>query len=316
MYLAFHGHDLKKMIIDIESANYFWVILSLFVSIPAYISRAMRWNMLIETLGYKPKIRNTYWALLFGYFANLAIPRLGEVSRCGALSRKEKIPFNELFGTVVIERVVDVLMLFVSLILVSILEFGLLKNFVVKAFTFHLYPVHSSLLLIVHSWLFVIILFSPLLLLIFLQIFFGWHQKNASPMFHKISNLFLGIIRGFQTILKMKNNWKFIAHTIFIWTMYFIVSYVCFFSIPATSNLTPKDGLFIFAIGGMGMTAPVQGGFGIYHLLVSQALTLLGIPLSDGLVFATIVHTSQTLLVLLMGGISVIYFLNPNKNQL
>ena len=114
----------------------------------------------------------------------------------------------------------------------------------------------------------------------------------------------------------MKNNWKFIAHTIFIWTMYFIVSYVCFFSIPATSKLSPQDGLFIFAVGGMGMTAPVQGGFGIYHLLVSQALTLLGISLSDGLVFATIVHTSQTLLVLLMGGISVIYFLNPNKNKL
>jgi hypothetical protein len=216
----------------------------------------------------------------------------------------------------VIERVVDVLMLMVSLILVSILEFGLLKNFATKAFSFHLYPVHSSLLLMVNSWGLVILMISPLVLLIFLQIFFRWQQKNETAVFQKISDLFLGIIKGFQTILKMKNNWKFIAHTIFIWTMYFIVSYVCFFSIPATSKLSPQDGLFIFAVGGMGMTAPVQGGFGIYHLLVSQALTLLGISLSDGLVFATIVHTSQTLLVLLMGGISVIYFLNPNKNKL
>jgi uncharacterized protein (TIRG00374 family) len=316
MYLAFHGHDLKKMLQDIESANYFWVLFSLFVSLLAYISRAMRWNMLIESLGYKPKLRNTYWALLFGYFANLAIPRLGEVSRCGALSRKEKIPFNELLGTVVIERVIDLLMLVVSIILVSILEFGLLRSFAVKAFTFHLYPVHSSLLLFVNSWLFVALMLSPLLLLIMLQLFFRWQQRNETATFKKISNLVLGIIRGFQTILKMKNNWKFVAHTFFIWTMYFIVSYVCFFAIPATSGLSPKDGLFIFCIGGMGMTAPVQGGFGIYHLLVSQALTLFGIPLSDGLVYATIVHTSQTLLVLLMGGISVIYFLNPNKNVL
>ncbi len=316
MYLAFRGNDLKKMLRDIESANYFWVFLSLFVSILAYISRAMRWNMLIESLGYKPKVRNTYWALLFGYFANLAIPRLGEVSRCGALSRKEKIPFNELLGTVVIERVIDVLMLFLSLILVAILEFDLLKNFAVRAFNFHLYPAHSSFLLLVNSWKFVALMLSPLVLLIALQIYFRGQQRNQTASFKKISDLFLGIIRGFQTILMMKDNWKFIAHTFFIWTMYFIVSYVCFFSIPATSNLTAKDGLFIFAIGGIGMTAPVQGGFGIYHLLISQALTLFGIPLSDGLVFATIVHTAQTMLVLLMGGISVIYFLNPNKNNL
>lgn len=316
LYLAFRGNDLKKMLRDIESANYFWVLLSLFVSVLAYISRAMRWNMLIESLGYKPKVRNTYWALIFGYFANLAVPRLGEVSRCGALSRKEKIPFNELLGTVVIERVVDVLMLVVSLLLVSFLEFGLLKNLALRAFNFHIYPAHSSFILMVNSWKFIAVMLSPLVLLIFLQIFFSWHRKNQSPTFDKISKLFLGIVRGFQTILKMKNNWKFIAHTLFIWIMYFIVSYVCFFSIPATSNLTPKDGLFIFAVGGIGMTAPVQGGFGIYHLIVSQAMTLLGIQLSDGLVYATIVHTAQTLLVLLMGGISVIYFLNPNKNEL
>ncbi len=316
LYLAFRGNDPKKMLRDIASANYFWVFLSLFVSILAYISRAMRWNMLIESLGYKPKVRNTYWALLFGYFANLAIPRLGEVSRCGALSRKEKIPFNELLGTVVIERVVDILMLGLSLMLVSILEFGLLKDFAMRAFNFHLYPAHSSFILFVNSWKFVALLLSPLILLIFLQLFFSWHKKKQSPMFEKITNLFLGIIRGFQTILKMKDNWKFIAHTFFIWTMYFIVSYVCFFSISATSGLSPKDGLFIFSVGGIGMTAPVQGGFGIYHLLISQALTLFGIPIAEGLVYATIVHTSQTLLVLLMGGISVIYFLNPNKNNI
>src|ERR1039458_2379633 len=168
MYLAFHGNDLKKMIRDIESANYYWVLLSLFVSILAYLSRAMRWNMLIETLGYQPKIRNTYWALLFGYFANLAIPRLGEVSRCGALSRKEKIPFNELLGTVVIERVVDVLTLMVSLILVAVLEFGMMKSFASKALSLHLYPAHSSFLLMVNSWKFIAIMILPLLLLIFL----------------------------------------------------------------------------------------------------------------------------------------------------
>ena len=95
--------------------------------------------------------------------------------------------------------------------------------------------------------------------------------------------------------------------------MYFIVTYVCFFSISATSGLDVKAGIFTLAIGGIGMTAPVHGGFGAYHLIVSQGLTLFGIPLADGLVFATIVHTSQTLLVLLMGGISVIYFLKTTS---
>jgi len=316
LYLAFKGKDLGKMLEDIKKANYFWVMISLIVSIFAYISRAMRWNMLVTTLGYKPKLRNTYWALLFGYFANLAIPRLGEVSRCGALSRKEKIPFNELLGTVVIERVIDVLMLLVSLILVGILEFSVLKSFAAKALSLHLYPSHSSFLLLVNSWKFIAIMILPLMLLVFLHFYFRWHEKKNSATLKKIENLILGIVKGFQTILKMKDSWKFIAHTLFIWTMYFIMTYSCFFAIPATSGLGLKAGFFTLAIGGIGMTIPVQGGFGTYHLIVSQGLTLFGVPLTDGLVYATIVHTSQTLLVLLMGAFSVIYFIKPNKNEL
>ena len=304
------------MMEDIEKANYFWVGVSATVSIFAYISRAMRWNMLINTLGYKPKLSNTYWALLFGYFANLAVPRLGEVSRCGALSKKEKIPFNELLGTVVIERLVDVLMLLVSLIVVAVLEFGMMKSFASKALSLHLYPAHSSFLLMVNSWKFIAIMILPLLLLIFLHFYFRWHEKRKSKTLEKIENLLLGIIKGFQSILKMKNSWKFIAHTFFIWTMYFIMTYSCFFAIPATSGLGVRAGLFTLAFGGIGMTLPVQGGFGTYHLIVSQGLTLFGIPLTDGLVFATIVHTSQTILVLLMGAFSVLYFLKPDKNEL
>ncbi len=314
MYLAFHGQDLNSIRDKIKDADFSWVLLSLMVSVLAYLSRAMRWNMLVHSLGYKAKLKNTFWALMFGYFANLAIPRLGEISRCGALSRKEKIPFNELLGTVVIERVVDLFMLMVSFMVVAILQFQILKEFVLKQISFHVYPAQHSFLFIVTSWWFMALMLSPLVLLVFLQVYFRRQAKKESAMFVKISNLFLGIVKGLKTLMKMENNLLFIFHTLFIWSMYFIVSYVCFKSIAPTSHLDYKVGLFVLAIGGVGMTAPVQGGIGTYHLLVSSGLTLFGIKYNDALSYATIVHSSQTLLVILMGIIAFVYFLKPNKS--
>ena len=216
--------------------------------------------------------------------------------------------------TVVIERVVDLMMLVVSFIVVAFLEYDVLHDFAVKAFHLDSQTLQERIQTLFHTWWFYLILISPIMLLIFLRLYFRWHQKKKSATFEKITNLFLGIVKGLKTVMKMENNWVFIFHTVFIWTMYFIVTYACFFSIPATSGLDVKAGIFTLAIGGVGMTAPVQGGFGAYHLIVSQGLTLFGIPLSDGLVLATIIHTSQTLLVMLCGAISVLYFLKPNKS--
>src|SRR6188474_3905330 len=126
---ALKGMDVEKIMQQIFSANIFWVSVSGLISIIAFIVRAHRWNLLIEPMGYSPSLKNTTYSVLVGYFANLALPRLGEVSRCGALSKAESIPFNKLLGTVIIERIIDVLSLFVCILLAAVLEYKRLGNF-------------------------------------------------------------------------------------------------------------------------------------------------------------------------------------------
>ena len=129
LVFAFKGIDLKNTIHEIKEANLFLVVLSVVLAIVALVLRAYRWNILIEPLGFKPKLSNTFHSLMVGYLANLALPRLGEVTRCGSLTKAEKIPFDELFGTVIVERLVDVICLFIAIMLTAIVEYERLGNF-------------------------------------------------------------------------------------------------------------------------------------------------------------------------------------------
>ena len=126
---ALRGMDIKKIMQQILHADIFWVSVSGLISIIAFVVRAHRWNLLIEPLGYSPSLKNTTYSVIVGYFANLALPRLGEVSRCGALSKAESIPFNKLLGTVIVERIIDVLSLLVCILLTAALEYKRLGNF-------------------------------------------------------------------------------------------------------------------------------------------------------------------------------------------
>ena len=129
LIFAFRGVDVKKIISGMFEANLFWVSLSGLISMAAFISRAYRWKLLIEPLGYSPSLKNSTVALMIGYLANLAFPRLGEVSRCGVLSKTDSVPFNKLLGTVIVERVIDVISLFICLLLAAIIEYRRLGNF-------------------------------------------------------------------------------------------------------------------------------------------------------------------------------------------
>src|SRR5215203_1233215 len=129
LFFAFRGMELKQIIHQILNANMAWVGISGLISTIAFVIRAHRWNLLIEPMGYSPSLKNTTYSVLVGYFANLALPRLGEVSRCGALSKAESIPFNKLLGTVIVERIIDVLSLLVCIFLAAVIEYKRLGNF-------------------------------------------------------------------------------------------------------------------------------------------------------------------------------------------
>lgn len=309
LILAFKGVDLKATLREIGKADWFWLIVSVAASFVAFVSRSIRWNLLIHPLGYKPKLGNTNAALMIGYLANLAVPRLGEVSRCGTLNRAEKVPFDALLGTVIIERAIDVLCLLACIIMTAIIEYARLGNFLNENLFNPLQAKASALL---GSAAFLIVAISiPCIVIILIVI----AKKQKHGIVAKLTNLFKGIVSGLTTIRKVKSPALFIFHTILIWFMYFLMSYTCFKALESTSVLGWEAGLFILVAGGMGMSAPVQGGFGAYHLLVSQGLMLYGLAREHGLAFATLMHASQTIVVILLGGLAFLYLaLNKRKD--
>ena len=311
LYLAFRGVDVRRTLQEASSANYYWLSLSVAASLVAFASRAYRWNLLIEPLGYRPRLMNTMYALMVGYLANLAIPRLGEVTRCGSLSKAENVPFNKLLGTVIIERIVDVLSLLACLLLTAIIEYERLGNFLVDKL---LVPMKERISTSLQSPVFITGALVSVAALIILVLYYVRKSRKETGE-SKFIQLLRGLVHGLQSIGKLKRPLAFLFHSALIWVMYFFMAYLCFFSLEPTSGLSAGAGLFILVVGGIGMSAPVQGGIGVYHLLVSQGLMLYGLTLQDGLAFATLLHTSQTVLVIFLGAISFLLLFLGNKGK-
>jgi len=313
LYVAFKGIDFNHLVENLKSANYFWVSLSLFFAFIAYLSRAYRWRLLIEPLNYKPPLKNVFYALMFGYLANFAFPRIGEITRCGSLTKSDKIPMDSLIGTVIIERAMDMIVLFLLLFIVFIAKLESFGNFIkqnvfVPIFKKFINTVDFS----IYYWLIIVVVIIGL---IGLYYFFRKRFKRVRIVI-KIRKILRGIISGVKTVTKMQNRSVFLLHTVIIWVSYFLMTYVVLFSIPATSTLTPIDGLFILVIGGLGMAAPVQGGIGAFHWIVSLALSLYGVSREEGLVFATIQHESQAIFAILLGGFSILMlFINSRRKR-
>ncbi|WP_298362275.1 lysylphosphatidylglycerol synthase transmembrane domain-containing protein [Runella sp.] len=306
MWYVFKDMDLAAMWSKFQNANHSWLILVTLFTIIAAWSRAARWNMLLEPLGYRPSAFDSTVAVFTGYFANQLIPRAGEVTRCGTLNRLEKVPVNVSFGTVVAERVFDVISLLLLIGLAFFLEFGRLSDFFMSLFGEKLglgQGNGNSQIVFLGS--------LTVVGISFLAAAWWFYRKNAdrlrqNSLFAKIEGFVLGLIDGLLSVRKLRNPGMFVFHTVLIWTMYFLSSYVCFFVLPESSYLTLLAGLTILIMGGLGMSAPVQGGIGPYHILVSSALVLYGLSKENGLALATYIHGTQMILMLILGGISFI----------
>ena len=312
LYFAFRGIDFESVKDDFKSAKYSWVILSLVFALIAYISRAIRWNIIIEPLNHKPKLSNTFYSLMVGYLANFAFPRLGEVTRCASLSKKENIPVDKLIGTVIVERAVDLISLFILLLILIIFRFETFGIFFSENIFIPLGNKVSSTL--AFSKIFWISGISFLLLGIIAFIIFR-EKLSKLKIILKAKKILKGIIEGLKAVYKMKKRGAFIFHSVFIWLNYWVMTWVVVFALPATSDLQLMDGLFLLVIGGLGMAAPVQGGIGAYHWIVSRGLfSVFGtISLENGLVFATISHESQAIFSILLGAISLFLLLRKKK---
>jgi uncharacterized protein (TIRG00374 family) len=307
LYFAFKGQDLNLLLEDLRKAEYVWVFASILFAYLAHLLRAYRWRMMISSLGYgTPSLINTFYAVLIGYLANLAFPRMGEVSRCGVINKINKIPLVKLFGTVVAERLIDLLMLGLIIFLAIVLQFGLLSDFLYHNLLIKLNGRAGQLTLLV--------IVSCLLILLFV-LYYIFKKRETMGVWAQIHNFYLDMKSGIFSIKSMGNKGGFIACSILIWLMYGISVYLCFFALKATAELGPLVALSTLVFSSLAMIAPVQGGIGAFHWMVSEGLTIYGIERSEGLAFALLLHSSQTLIILFTGSISLIllFIKSPKK---
>ncbi len=303
--------DPNKIADDFRNANYLWIALSVLVSIVAYWSRAVRWNLLLEPLEIKPPVYKTFLALMTGYFANVLLPRAGEVARCLMLNKMHKAPFNATFGSVVAERVFDLIGLITLIGITFILEFSRISDFLSSIFIEKFQNLFSSL----QSMYLFLIIFAFLSLGLASMLWFLRKQIRKNNTYQKVSVFVGGVWEGVVSIRKLEKKWLFLFHTILIWVCYYFMTYLVFFAFEPTAHLGMLAGLVLLVVGGLGMSAPVQGGIGIFHILVSSALVIYGVSKDDGVSYAFILHTSQTLTVIVLGGISFIIALLIGKNN-
>ncbi|MDA3853258.1 MAG: lysylphosphatidylglycerol synthase transmembrane domain-containing protein [Bacteroidales bacterium] len=298
--------DKEEIQTAFQQANYWWVALSLVLAFISNISRTIRWQMLLKPMGYRPKFGNVMMSILVAYFANLGLPRLGEVVRCGLLRTHEKVPFEKSLGTVVTERFLD-LMVFTGLFVLNFfLQFNKIHTYVEQEI-FSKFNFSLSGTLLVLGGLFGV---SVALLYIF--------RKNLAqlPLYQKIKHLIEGFWSGIKSITKVDKPLLFIFHSLFIWFCYWLMAYLVFQSLPITQNLGALASLTALAIGTIGMIV-VQGGLGIYPLLIAGSLVAYNVSYPLGYAMGWLMWGSQTIGIITAGTIALILIpiLNKTKEQ-
>ncbi|SDW15872.1 hypothetical protein SAMN05444411_101177 [Lutibacter oricola] len=289
--------DVESITNSFKTANYWWVALSLLFGVLSHLSRAYRWHFMLEPMGYKPRYANSVMAVLIAYLLNLLIPRSGEVARAASIKKYEKIPFEKAFGTIVAERVADVIMLFGIIAIAFFLQSELISGYLFKD------DGESSIYTKV-------IMFGVLPIIGFFT--YRYFKKSTNPYIAKIISFIKGLLEGLTSILTMRRKWEFIFHTFFIWVMYILMMYVVTFSLPETSNLSLGAVVVCFVVGALSM-ALTNGGLGTYPVFVASALVLYKIDNNAALAFGWIMWTAQTIMVILFGSLSLVLLPFYNK---
>ena len=297
---------LQKLKDDFWSANIFWIIMTLSCFTLSNVSRAMRWNLLLKPLGYQPKLYNSFIAVVITYFVNLFIPRMGEVARAAALKKAEDVPVEKAMGTIVIGRIMDVIMLLLFIGLAFLLEYDTLWTWLNENM-----GDKDGGGLFSNPYVLGAMGFGVLGLIVF----FIFRKKiMQTAIYKKVINIVLGFWEGLQSVRKLEQPGMFIFHTIFIWAMYFLMNYLCFFAFEPTANLSPVVGLMVFVFGAFGIVIPSPGGMGTYHWLVIAALGIYGINQYDAFSFANIAFFSiQIFCNITIGIIAIILLFALNR---
>ncbi|MBP9152738.1 MAG: flippase-like domain-containing protein [Flavobacteriales bacterium] len=300
--------QLTQIKTSFANADYFWVVMSVSFGVLSHVSRAYRWNFALEPLGYKNRFINNFFGVMIGYVANIILPRFGEVWRCVMVSRYEKAPFEKLFGTVVAERVADMLVLMLIVASVVVLQLAQLKE-AISGLLNEFLEKNSITELVIKLGLVAIFLLATSII--------GWRilMKSQNKIISKIRGLVVGMLEGITSILRMKKKWAFLAHTLFIWALYLGMFYVPFLALPETSSAPISAVLASFVMASFSIIL-VQGGIGVYPVAVAQTLVLYGIGYEAGFAMGWIIWVAQTAMIIIFGVLSLVLMPMLNKKRI
>ncbi len=288
--------SLSELLVYFKKANYFWIVLGMFFGLLSHLSRAYRWRFQLEPMGYNIKLPNSIMAVFSAYIINYTIPRAGEVARATILTTYEDVPFEKGFGTIVAERVADLVVVLGIIAVTLFLQFDFIMTFLTQAFN------PESLIIAILG------------LFVALVIFIVYIRKSQSGLALKIKTFVLGLIEGVMSIFKMKKKWAFIFHTLFIWTMYVLMFYVTTFSVEELHGI-PFGAVLIGFISASFSIAATNGGIGSYPVAVYAAFSIFAIPEDPSIAFGWIIWTSQTILLVVLGGLSLLLLPIYNRNK-
>lgn len=289
-----------------KRANYFWIILAPVLGLISNLSRAQRWRQLLEPTGHKPGYWNTYFSVMMMYFFNLFFPRLGEVTRCGMLARYENVPLDKSIGTMVVERVVDLLSIIIIGSVLLFVEYNRLFSFFEKN-VLGKQPAPDAGFDITRYLVLGLIGIAIAGAGIYIQRKYGFAKLKET-----IKERMLGFAEGLKSIRYVKNPWEFLFHTVFIWICYFLMIYLSFPALPETAGLNLMAGTACLFFGGFAMVA-TPGGIGVYPLFLQQVLTLYSVNETIGYAFGSVVWAAQMASVLIGGILTLILLAILNR---
>jgi uncharacterized protein (TIRG00374 family) len=304
-------HDYAEFIGSLKNANYYLLFPVFLILTASHLSRAIRWKILMGSMGYKPKLSNTFCAVMIGYLANFAVPRLGEVLKCTLLGKYEKVPPDKLVGTILIERAVDLLSFFIIIIISLLTQAPVVGSYAKAAIDKYLLSQNMGIAAIKIS---IVLGAATATFYLFRYIFKNYGHKK---FIEKIRGVFNGIVEGLLSIKNMQNKWYFIFHSVFIWSCYLGGTYLGFYAIKETSGLPILSAFPVLAFGTVAMII-TPGGIGLYPVFLMEAMKLYDIPESYGMSNGWLQWSAQFIIILFMGFLCLLIlpYLNKTKNEI
>lgn len=288
--------SIQELLDYAKKADYTWIILGVFFGLLSHLSRAYRWRFQLEPMGYNIKLGNSIMAVFATYLINYTIPRAGEVARASILTNYEDVPFEKGFGTIIAERIADMIVMLGIIIITLFLQFDFIYGFLIETFD----PTKI-----------IVALITGVLIIV---LFFRFIKKSNSKLALKIRIFVNGLIEGALSIFKMKKKWAYIFHTLFIWIMYLLMFYVTSLSISELDGIS-VGAILIGFISASFSIAATNGGIGSYPLAIYAAFSIFGIAEEPSIAFGWIMWASQTLMIIIFGGLSLVYLPIFNRKR-